>query len=262
MIKFKKLNENIIIENPMLLQKFNLATKAINDRLKKINQIQQEIVNYKIQLQKIEELTIKQQKAEIKTKGPDQNQQIQQNQQNQQNQINVGNVGINTNPNNNPNESKIPTYEEFLKEEHRINQEDLIDGQGTKSDKIKEGITENEDFILSVMEEEEDEEDEKDYAEEIEELAKKDENPFYLRINEEDPAIVKVYKEDEDDRWEMTVVEGYNTALNEMQFQSNWDKTEIMSYLADIYKDVEEIDEELFNNIIDDKKEIDHEFYE
>lgn len=258
MIKFKKLNENIIIENPMLLQKFNLATKAINDRLKKMNQIQQEIVNYKIQLQKIEELTIRQQKAEIKTKGQDSNQQSQ-DQQTQQNQINVGNVGINTNPNNNPNESKIPTYEEFLKEEYRITQGDLIDSQESKDDKIKEGIEENEDFILSVME---DEEDEKDYAEEIKELTKRDENPFYLRINEDDPAIVKVYKEGEDKRWEMTVIEGYNTALNEMQFQSNWDKTEIMSYLADIYKDVEEIDEELFNSIIDDKKEMDHEFYE
>ena len=86
---------------------------------------------------------------------------------------------------------------------------------------------------------------------------------FYLRINTEYPAIVKVYKAaDIDDRWEMSVVEGDNTALDEMEFDPEFTKTEIIEYLADIYEDIEEIDEEFFEDVIDDKQELDDDFYE
>lgn len=84
---------------------------------------------------------------------------------------------------------------------------------------------------------------------------------FYIRINTENAALVKIFKAgDIDDRWELSVIEGDNTALDEMEFDPEFSKMEILTYLADIYEDVEEVDDEFLDDVIEDDEDIDAEF--
>jgi hypothetical protein len=104
----KQLNEDVVINDPALSSKYMNVQRSINDRLKKIAQIQTEIVKYKQDMAKIEELAIKKQAATIKATNqlndPAAQQQAQQQAQGQNGQIIQSN------------ESKVPTYDEFLKE--------------------------------------------------------------------------------------------------------------------------------------------------
>jgi predicted nucleic acid-binding Zn-ribbon protein len=85
---------------------------------------------------------------------------------------------------------------------------------------------------------------------------------FYLRINTESSSLAKIYKPgDIDDRWELSVIEGDNTALEEMEFDPEFTKMEIITYLTDIYDDTEEVDLDFTEDVIDDEKDLDDEFY-
>ena len=106
----KKLNEEgIIISDPMLANKYLLAQRSINDRLKKKAQLDKEIIIYKQQMAAVEKLAIKKQVATIKAteqvKDVDQQNQNQ-NQGQNQNQENLLQI-----------ESLVPTFEEFMQKE-------------------------------------------------------------------------------------------------------------------------------------------------
>lgn len=215
----KKLNEDVVIQDPALASKYNQAMRAINDRLKKKAQLDREIVTYKEQLAAIEAQAIKNQVATVQaTQGEQQKQQVTQQQGQAQQQQ----------------ESLIPTFEDFLNEE---------DG-----DKPEWGTPDDVDDVDILLYDEEEE----------------NESLFFVRINSDSPALVKVYKEidDEDEIWEMSVIEGDNTALDEMEFQADLSKAEIITYLADLYDDVEEVDREFVDDVIDDKEELDDDFYD
>jgi len=107
---------------------------------------------------------------------------------------------------------------------------------------------------------EDDEEDEElEYSKEYdEEVGDEDEFLFYFKIDETPETIGKAYKDFDEDRWELTVIEGEsNQSLEETTFESNFTKLEIINYLAEIYGDVEEIYEDEF----DDKTKTDKEYF-
>ena len=99
--------------------------------------------------------------------------------------------------------------------------------------------------------------------EESEEDEPGDEWLFHVRLypEAEEPVLVKIFKPSDDENWEMTVLEGDAAALEEMTFTDDYDKIEIISYLADLYDEVEEIDNLEAWEEIDDKSEIDKKFY-
>lgn len=129
----------------------------------------------------------------------------------------------------------------------------------TESLKVKEDIS----FYLVEAEEEdeiEDEDDELPYADEYEEnVGDEDEYLFYFKINEPPVTIAKAYKDFDEDRWELSVIEGEtNEALENTTFESDFSKLEIINYLAEIYGDVSETYESSF----DDKAKLDKQYYE
>ena len=94
-----------------------------------------------------------------------------------------------------------------------------------------------------------------------------EDNPdiFYVQIPPQTEiqgeVIAKVFREEEGKRWYVRDVEGDADFLDELVFQRNWDKVEIISYLAGIFGDVIEIDREEFDDIIDDKPELDAKYF-
>lgn len=150
--------------------------------------------------------------------------------------------------------------------ERLIDSEDKLQELKAKYEEMKKGNKLVEDFKTFYSEILTEVEDEVEYEEDVEETGlEEDEELFYVRLNDDvAPAVVKVYKEsdEEDERWVMSVVEGDNTALEEMQFEPEFEKLEIINYLADIYEDVEEIFQEDVDDIVDEKKELDEDFYE
>jgi len=108
----KRINEDVIVNDPALSNKYMLAQRQINDRLKKIAQIQTEIVKYKQEMAKIEQMAIKKQAATIKATNIENDPQAQQ-------QLAQGQNGQIIQSN----ESRVPTYDEFLLERELINEE-------------------------------------------------------------------------------------------------------------------------------------------
>ncbi len=206
-----KLNEEIQIMDPVLAQKWNEAQRQINDRLKKIAQLEKEIVTYKQQSTAAQAQAMKDNQAVI-TK----HQETQAKQQ----------------P---PNSNTQPVKQPFVQQP--VVQENL------------------ESYIMEDNEEDE----ELEYSEEYDEkVGDEDEFLFYFKIDEVSDTVYKAYKDFDEDRWELTVVEGEsNQSLEETTFESNFTKLEIINYLAEIYGDVEEIFEDEF----DDKTKTDKEYF-
>jgi len=92
----------------------------------------------------------------------------------------------------------------------------------------------------------------------------KDEYVFNVRINAEydSEIIAKIYKENEDDDWEIRVVKGDELPLQDMKFDNRLDKLDIIGYLADFYEEIEIMDPEEYQYLLDDKEKIDKEYYE
>ena len=90
-----------------------------------------------------------------------------------------------------------------------------------------------------------------------------DEYVFHVRINSDSDTeiIAKIYKENEDDNWTLRVVKGDEEPLQSMEFDGRLDKLEIISYLADMYDDVEIMDPKEYHYLLDDKEKVDNEFF-
>ena len=87
---------------------------------------------------------------------------------------------------------------------------------------------------------------------------------FFIRMfpDDEPPILAKIFRPDEDQRWEITVLRGDGSSLKNMEFTKDYDKVEIISYLADLYDETEELDKTDVDKIIDDKPEVDKENYD
>jgi hypothetical protein len=91
----------------------------------------------------------------------------------------------------------------------------------------------------------------------------RDEFVFHVRINEgtDNEIIAKFFKDNEEDQWEVRVVKGDEEPLESMEFNEKFDKIEIISYLANIYDEIEIMDEKEYEYLLDDKEKIDKEYY-
>jgi len=92
----------------------------------------------------------------------------------------------------------------------------------------------------------------------------KDEYVFHVKINADTDSeiIAKVYKENEDDDWEIRVVKGDEEPIESMKFDGRLNKLELIGYLADIYEEVEIMDPKEYEYLLDDKEKVDNEYYD
>lgn len=91
-----------------------------------------------------------------------------------------------------------------------------------------------------------------------------DEYIFVLKImdhNEDDDIIAKFYKNDADDYWKARVVQGSEEPIESMQFDPDMDKITIIDHLGTMFDEIEEIDIDEYDEMLDDKEDIDDEFY-
>jgi hypothetical protein len=78
---------------------------------------------------------------------------------------------------------------------------------------------------------------------------------------EEEDIIAKVYRNKDDDFWKIRVVQGSEEPLEAMQFDPDMEFVDIMEKIGEIFDEVEEIPMEEYKELLDDKAEIDDEFY-
>ena len=88
---------------------------------------------------------------------------------------------------------------------------------------------------------------------------------FFVRIppieDDEEEIIAKIFKVEEDSKWYVRDIEEEVDWLEDLVFGEKYDKVGIISYLADILGDVEEINREEYDENIDDKEELDDEYF-
>jgi hypothetical protein len=88
---------------------------------------------------------------------------------------------------------------------------------------------------------------------------------FSVRItdeNEEEDIIAKFYRDEDDDFWKARVVQGSEDPIENMQFDPEMDKIDIIENLATIYNDVMELDIDEYEELLDDKETIDDMIYD
>lgn len=188
--------------------------------------------------------------------------------------------------------SELRSEMQEIEDEARENAEDRFEAQEEMEEEQNESLNEDDEEIILPIEktddaeiiyplEYDDEEDidkEKPYEEPREEQpefsdeAEYDEESgqyvFYLDINpkpsDKKRTLIKVFKRRDGDNWEITVGSSddkENNVLENMTFDSDYKKLDIISYLADLYDEIEEITESEYSEYIDTKEEIDEKYY-
>jgi hypothetical protein len=81
-----------------------------------------------------------------------------------------------------------------------------------------------------------------------------DNSVFYVLIEDDAKGqiVLKVYRVSLDDDWLIDVKFGENESLDHMAFDSEYEKVQILDYIAELFDDVEEITENQYNEIIDE----------
>ncbi|HPI82303.1 MAG TPA: hypothetical protein PK122_03660 [Candidatus Paceibacterota bacterium] len=90
------------------------------------------------------------------------------------------------------------------------------------------------------------------------------EDVFAIRISdpdEDEEIIAKVYKNEDNDFWKIRVVQGSEDPLETMQFDPDMEFVDIIEKLGEIYDEVEEISMDEYQNLLDDKEEIDSQYF-
>ncbi len=92
----------------------------------------------------------------------------------------------------------------------------------------------------------------------------KDEYVFHVKVDPEtdEEIIAKVYKDNPDKNWRVRVVKGDEEPLQSTEFDFRLNKLDIIGYLADIYSEVEIIDPKEYEYLLNDKEDVDDEYYE
>lgn len=90
-----------------------------------------------------------------------------------------------------------------------------------------------------------------------------DEYLFHVKIDPEsdNEIIAKFFKDHEEDEWTVRVVKGDEEPLQSMRFDTRLDKLEIIGYLANLYDEIEILDKKEYEYMLDDKEEVDLEYY-
>lgn len=108
-------------------------------------------------------------------------------------------------------------------------------------------------------------------AEDAEEEIKDDEDSldgdyvFTLKVidrDEEDDIIVKFYQDEEDDYWKGRVVQGSEEPIESMQFDPDMEMIDIIEHLATMFEEVEQIDTDDYEEMLDDKEDVDATYYD
>ena len=90
------------------------------------------------------------------------------------------------------------------------------------------------------------------------------EDVFAIRISdpdEDEEIIAKVYKNEDNDFWKIRVVQGSEDPLETMQFDPDMEFVDIIEKLGEIYDEVEEISMDEYQDLLDDKEEIDSQYF-
>lgn len=129
---------------------------------------------------------------------------------------------------------------------------------------VSEAFDEDEDTEMDMEADEDDIQDMEDDEEDPEDSLEGD-YVFTVRIQdsgEEEDIIAKFYRDEEDDFWKARVVQGSEEPIESMQFDPDMEMLDIIEHLATIYDDVEEIDTDDYEEMLDDKEEVDDIFYD
>lgn len=215
------------IKDPDLANKYVEVQKEINSRYEKINNINSEIADLKSQLENIENQA---------QQNREQREEAQQEMEEEE--------GIE--------ESFNPLREDNGRQ--IILPLESEDDDDTET-YYPEEEDEYEDYPYNKRAAVEDEEDAFDYEDEedkYEDIEDEDDEEtgeyvFYVEVyphDESESAYAKVYKTREGENWEVTVGSGENEALEDMTFEEEYDKLDIISYLSNFFEDVEEISED------------------
>jgi len=89
---------------------------------------------------------------------------------------------------------------------------------------------------------------------------------FVLQIEEdgEDELIIaKIYKDSDEENWKVRVVQGSEEPLEDMQFDTELTKEEVIEKINEIpgFLEIEEVDIDEYEDLLDDKKDVDDEYY-
>lgn len=88
---------------------------------------------------------------------------------------------------------------------------------------------------------------------------------FSLKIideDEEEDIIVKFYRDDDGDFWKARVVQGSEEPIESMQFDPEMEMIDIIEHLATMFDEIEQIDVDDYEEMLDDKEEIDDIYYD
>lgn len=138
------------------------------------------------------------------------------------------------------------------------------------SDLLAELNEMDQNWLLEMDDEEiEDSKDELDYDDiEAEQEATDDDlnsdYVFAIRVtdkDEDEDIIAKVYRNEDDSFWKIRVVQGSEEPLEKMQFDPDMEFLDIIEEIGGIYDEVEEMSMEEYKELLDDKPEIDAEYF-
>ena len=91
-----------------------------------------------------------------------------------------------------------------------------------------------------------------------EDISKEDEKidedkVFYVKVENEGEAFVgKIYKLFDDGDWRGTVIDGESDTFEKLNYDPEWDEIDIIAFLRENYADAEIIDEDEFNNHVEE----------
>ena len=121
---------------------------------------------------------------------------------------------------------------------------DRLENMGLKEE-VPEEETED---ILSIEDEEESEEDITDKDEKIDE-----EKVFYVEVTDDDKTFTgKIYKLFDEGDWRAKVVDGESETFEQLNYDPDWDEFDIIAFLRENYDGAELIDEEEFDEQIEE----------
>lgn len=227
---FEQALENI--KDPDLAQKYVDLQKEVNSKLEEVNNLNSEISELRDQMK------------EIKDEAKENSEKRQEAQEEAQEE-----------------KEEMEEMEESLNED---DEEIIIPIEKKDDSEVIYPLEYNDDeYDKEKPYEETDDETEEDFSDEAEYDEETGQYVFYLDINpkpsDKKRTLIKVFQRRNGENWEISVGSGYDEEgdiLEKMTFENDYKKFDIVSYLSNIYDDVEEITESEYNNYIDDKEEI------
>jgi len=257
-----KLNEGINVSQQYLntylmlkKQKIDKQTK-VDQFMKQVNQLQNDINQIDSKLVQIEAKSAQEQGKQQQQQAKQQQQQQTPSPQPEQSQVASNNTATVESLYNEPIDQ---LWEKYINDE--LNEDSEINFFGDES--IVDFGDDDADWDDDYTDDDDDE---------IEDIENKDDldtniddDVFALKITDDKnkDVIVKFYKDEDKDYWKARVVDGDSEPLESMRFEPGMDKLDIIQKIKDIpgYNDIEEVDMDDYEDLIDDKEEIDKKYH-